>query len=53
MTAIESLLNVTHRGVTMRNVSFVSELNMPLTLVSARERLRVSIEHPLTACEWT
>ena len=49
MDAIESLLNATHHGGTMRKISFVSELNT--TIVSACEHLWVSIEHPLNACE--
>jgi len=55
MNTIESLLNVTHHGVTMRNISFLSELNDPSTLVSTPECLWVNIEHALNACEcaWT
>jgi hypothetical protein len=70
MTAIESLLNATHRGVTMRKITFVWDLNSPLTwssvrnacewvlntpwmLLSARECLWVSVEHPLNASECT
>jgi hypothetical protein len=51
MNAIESLLNATHHGVTMRKFSFVSELNTPWTLVSVHECLWVSIEQPLNTCE--
>ena len=52
--AIESLLNKTYHGVTMGKIAFVSELNTPWTLVSARECLWVIIEHPLNAreCTW-
>jgi hypothetical protein len=52
MTAIESLLNATHHGVTMRKISFVSEMNTLWMLVSACECLLVSDEHLLNACEY-
>ena len=55
--AIESSLklNTTHHGVTMKKISFVSELITPWMLVSACEFLWVSFEHPLITCEfaWT
>jgi hypothetical protein len=53
MNAVESLLNVTHHGVTTRKIAFVSELNMPwtLVLVSAHECQWVSTEHPLNT-QW-
>jgi hypothetical protein len=50
MTAIKLFLNATHRGVTMRKIIFVSELNTPWMIVSTCECLWVSIEHPLNAC---
>jgi hypothetical protein len=53
MNTIESLLNATHHGVTMRKISFVSELKMPWTLKSVCECLWVSIEHFMNACECT
>jgi hypothetical protein len=53
MTAIESLLNATHRGVTMRRVTFLWESNSPWMRLSVRELMWVSIEHPLNAVECT
>jgi hypothetical protein len=52
---IESWLNVTHHGETMRKIAFLSELNTAWMLVTAHECLWVSIEHALNACEcmWT
>jgi len=55
MTAIETSLNATHHGVTMKKIAFEWELNSPWMWLSARERLRVSIEHPLNTVsvhEW-
>ena len=49
MNTIESLLNATHHGVTLRKISFVWELTSPWLRLSACECLRVSIEYPLNA----
>ena len=53
MTTIELLLKVTHRGVTMRKIALVWELNNPGMQLGARECLWVSIKCPLNTVECT